>query len=134
MTDKNIKSRTKIDRKGKKMKGNDAEEMLLNNASLDDLIKMKIEREFMSDLKKSKEKPQKKIYTDIKDVPTNQIFSKNAVYRYFNRKSMNETFINGVQAEALIGIQNAVREKMQKGELSAFTTEDAYIKFEKVEC
>ena len=121
-------------RKGKKMKGNDAEEMLLNNASLDDLIKMKIEREFMSDLKKSKEKPQKRIYTDIKDVPTNQIFSKNAVYRYFNRKSMNETFINGVQAEALIGIQNAVREKMQKGELSAFTTEDAYIKFEKVEC
>ena len=116
------------------MKGNDAEEMLLNNASLDDLIKMKIEREFMSDLKKSKEKPQKKIYTDIKDVPTNQIFSKNAVYRYFNRKSMNETFINGVQAEALIGIQNAIREKMQKGELSAFTTDDAYIKFEKVEC
>ena len=134
MTNQSITNVTVTVRKGKKMKGNDAEEMLLNNASLDDLIKMKIEREFMSDLKKSKEKPQKRIYTDIKDVPTNQIFSKNAVYRYFNRKSMNETFINGVQAEALIGIQNAVREKMQKGELSAFTTEDAYIKFEKVEC
>ena len=36
------------------MKNNDAEERLLNNASLDDLIKMKIEKEFIEDLKKSK--------------------------------------------------------------------------------
>lgn len=38
------------------MKNKDnAEEMLLNNASLEELIKMKIEKEFMSELKKSKE-------------------------------------------------------------------------------
>ena len=41
------------------MKQNDAEQMLLNNASLDDLIKIKIEQEFMADLEKSKQKPQK---------------------------------------------------------------------------
>ena len=39
------------------MKNSDAEEMLLKNASLEDLIKMKIEKEFMEDLKKSKEVP-----------------------------------------------------------------------------
>ena len=33
------------------MKNSDAEEMLLKNASLEDLIKMKIEKEFMEDLK-----------------------------------------------------------------------------------
>lgn len=36
----------------KKMKNSDVEEMLLKNASLEDLIKMKIEKEFMEDLKK----------------------------------------------------------------------------------
>lgn len=113
------------------MKNSDDEERLLNNASLEELIKMKIEREFMSDLKKSKEKKVAKVYTDIKDLPKNKIFSKSSVFRYFNRKTMNETFVNGVQADALIGLQNNVREKMLNGELNAFTTDDAYIKFEK---
>ncbi len=113
------------------MKNNNAEERLLNNASLEDLIKMKIEREFMNDLKKSREKKALKTYTNIKDVPSEKIFSKMSVFRYFNRQTMCETFVNGIQADALIGLQNDVREKMLKGELSAFTTDDAYVKFEK---
>ena len=36
-------------------------------------------------------------------------------------------------AEGLIGIQNNVREKVLRGELSAFTTDDVYVKFEKAE-
>ena len=43
------------------MKNSDAEALLLSNASLEDLIKMKIEKEFMNDLKKSKEKPLPKL-------------------------------------------------------------------------
>jgi len=53
------------------------------------------------------------------------------VYKYFNRNTKCESFINGIQAEALIGLQNNIREKMLKGELNAFTTDDAYIKFDK---
>ena len=113
------------------MKNSDAEEMLLKNASLEDLIKMKIEKEFMEDLKKSKEVPKTKVYTDIKELPKEKIFSKFAVYKYFNRNTKCESFINGIQAEALIGVQNSVREKMLKGELNAFTTDEAYIKFDK---
>ena len=37
------------------------------------------------------------------------------------------------EAEALIGLQNNVREKMLKGELNAFTADNVYIKFEKAE-
>ncbi len=117
-----------------KMKNNDAEEMLLKNASLEDLIKMKIEKEFMEDLKKAKEQPKVTVYTDIKDVPREKIFSNASVFRFFNRVSKCETFINGIQAEALLGLQNSVREKILKGELGAFTTDDAYVKFEKAEC
>lgn len=113
------------------MKSNDAEEMLLKNASLEELIKMKIEKEFMDDLKNSKEVPKTKVYTDIKELPKEKIFSKESVFKYFNRNTKCESFINGIQAEALIGIQNNIREKMLKGELSAFTTDEAYIKFEK---
>lgn len=115
------------------MKNKDKEEMLLTGASLEELIKMKIEKEFMEDLKRSKQKPKKKVYTDIKKVPQNKIFSKEAVYKYFNRNTKCETNINGIQAEALIGVENQIREKMLKGELSAFTTDDAYIKFERIE-
>ena len=66
-------------------------------------------------------------------MPKDKIFSKYATFRYFNRNTGCETFINGIQAEALIGLQNNIREKMLKGELSAFTFDDAYIKFEKAE-
>lgn len=115
------------------MKNNDAEAMLLNNASLEDLIKMKIEKEFMADLKKAKVPSSKRVFENIQDVPKDKIFSKFAVYRCFNRNTGCETFINGVQAEGLIGIQNNVREKVLRGELSAFTTDDVYVKFEKAE-
>jgi len=114
------------------MKNKDVEEMLLSGASLDELIKMKIEQEFMQDMQKTKEKAIPKKYTDIKKVPKDKIFSKDAVYKFFNRNTKCETYINGVQAEALIGVQNSVREKMLKGELSAFTTDNAYIKFDSV--
>lgn len=113
------------------MKNNDAEKILLNNASLDELIKMRIEKEFMEDFKKAKEKPKKIEYTNIKDVPKDKIFSKNSVFRCFNRNTKCETYINGIQADAYIGIQDIIRKKMLQGELDVFTTDDCYIKFEK---
>lgn len=116
-----------------KNKEENIEQMLLEGASLDDLIKMKIEKEFKQEIDKSKQKPEKKVYTDISKTPRKLIFSKSALYKVFNRISKCETYIDGVQAEALIGIQNNVREKMLEGSLCAFTTEEAYVKFEKAE-
>ena len=109
------------------------DEELLLGKSLDELIKMKIEQEFLSDMKKSKEKPKKKIYTNIKDLPKNKIFSKESVFRYYNRDTKCESLINGMQAEAMLGTQNNIRQKILSGELSAFTTENAYVKFERAE-
>lgn len=111
------------------MKNKDLEEILMSGASLDDLIKMKIEQEFMNEMKKSEEKFEPKILTDLKKVPKDKIFSKNAVYKIFNRNTKCETFINGIQAEALIGVQNGLREKLLNAELSAFATDDLYVKF-----
>lgn len=116
-------------------KSQNIEEMLLTGASLDDLIRMKIESEFKNEIanaKKGKNYNNSKIYTEIKDVPKDLIFSKQAIYRLFNRNSKQETFINGVQAEAMIGLQDNIRTKFLNGELSAFSTDEAYVKFEKV--
>lgn len=118
-----------------KNKDENIEEMLLNSASLDDLIRMKIETEFQDEMKRAKElkaKREKKVYTKIAEVPQEYVFSKYAVYKYYNRHNKQETYINGIQADALLGLQNNIRAKILKGELSTFSTDDAYVKFEKV--
>ncbi|MFA7659397.1 MAG: hypothetical protein WCY19_08180 [Candidatus Gastranaerophilaceae bacterium] len=111
----------------------DAEERLLSHASLDELIKIKMEEELKAEFKKSKEKPEKSLITDIAKVPTDLIFSKHAVYRMFNRINKTETYLNGLQAEAMLGLQTAIREKIKIGQMDAFSTDDAYVKFEKIE-
>lgn len=116
-----------------KKETNEIEQRLLSQASLDELIKIKMEEELKVELEKAKEKPRKKIVTDISKVPSELIFSKEAVYRLFNRNNKTETYINGIQAEAMLGHQNNVREKVKSGQMDAFSTDNAYVKFEKVE-
>lgn len=115
-----------------KEKEEDIEQMLLNNASLDDLIKAKMEKEFKEAIEKSKQEVKSIIITDISKVPEHLIFSKQSVFKIFNKTTKTETVINGLQAEALLGLQNSAREQILKGKLSAFATDDAYVKFEKV--
>ena len=107
----------------------DVEQVLLSNASLDELIKMKIEQEFKKP--KAQKKEVKKIVTELKDVPKEKIFTKESVFRVYNRHNGSETFINGIQADAMIGAQDNVRENFLNKTLSAFSTDDAYVKFEK---
>lgn len=117
----------------KKEQNND-EERLLKSSSLDDLIKMKMEEELKAEIEKAKNKPQKQIITDISKVPEKLIFSKKAIYRIFNKINKTETFINGLQAEAMLGMQIAMRARIKKGETDTFSTDSAYVKFEKIEC
>lgn len=113
---------------------NDIEQRLLSHASLDELIKMKMEEELRAEFKKAKDTPEKKVITDISKVPTHLIFSKQAVYKIFNRINKTETYLNGLQAEAMLGLQNSIREKIKSGQMDAFSTDSAYVKFEKIEC
>jgi predicted house-cleaning noncanonical NTP pyrophosphatase (MazG superfamily) len=111
----------------------DAEDRLLSSASLDELIKIKMEQEIKQEFDKSKNQPKIKLVTDISKVPQALIFSKKSVFKMFNRTNKSETYLNGVQAEALIGLQSSVRDKINSGLMDAFSTEDAYVKFESVE-
>lgn len=113
---------------------NEDEQRLLKQTSLDDLIKLKMEEELKAEIEKSKETPKKQTQTDISKVPTNLIFSKKAVYKVFNRINKTQTYINGMQAEAMLGLQTSIRAKIEAGELDAFSTDSTYVKFEKIEC
>lgn len=110
-----------------------AEQRLLSSTSLDELIKQKMEEELKAEIEKAKIKPQKEIIMDISQVPAELIFSKLAVYRVFNRINKTETFINGLQAESIMGLQTTTREKFKAGKIDAFSTDDMYVKFEKIE-
>lgn len=112
---------------------NEQEQRLLSHASLDELIKMKMEEELKAEFEKSKEKPKKQVITDISKVPSELVFSKQAVYKIFNRINKTETYLNGLQAEAMLGVQTAIREKIKSGQMDAFSTDTAYVKFEKIE-
>jgi len=112
---------------------NDYEQRLLNHASLDELIKMKMEQELQAEIDKLNEVPQKQIVTEISKVPRELVFSKRAVYKIFNRINKTETYLNGLQAEAMLGVQNAVREKIRSGQLDVFSTDTAYVKFDRIE-
>ena len=107
------------------------EQRLLNDISLDEIIKSKIEEEFNSELKHEKKKAVRKAVTNLKELSKEQIFSKNSVFKLYNRINKSETLINGIQADALLGIQTGIREKFFDGSLTVFSTEDAYVKFEK---
>lgn len=109
------------------------EQRLLNHTSIDELIKIKMEEEIKAELEKSNKKIEKQVITDISKVPKELIFSKQAVYKIFNRINKTESFLNGIQAESMLGLQTSVREKVKSGIMDAFSTDSAYIKFEKIE-
>ena len=112
---------------------NNDEQRLLNHASLDELIKIKMEEELKAEMEKAKIQPEKKTVTNISEVPENLIFSKQSVFKVFNKVNKVETYINGMQAEAMLGLQTAIRAKIKTGEMDAFSTDNAYVKFEKIE-
>jgi len=105
---------------------------LLNHASLDELIRMKMEEEIQHEFENSQKISEEKIITNISEVPVDMIFSKHAVYKVFNRINKVQTYVNGLQAEAMLGLQTSARNKILAGSIDAFSTDTLYVKFEKV--
>lgn len=110
------------------------EDALLSGKSIDELIKIKMKEEIKTVFEKTAKKscPKQKIY-DIKKVPKNLLFSKYSVFKKYNKSNNTICFINGIQTEALLGLDDISREKLQKGEIEVFSTDNAFVKFEYVE-
>src|SRR5574344_1925691 len=109
----------------------DIDEILLTSTSIDEIIKSKMEEEIKNAQIEKNKKLSDKIITDIKLVPQNLIFAKCSIFKVFNRENRTISFVNGIQAEAMIGMQKSLYEKVKQGLIKTFTTEKEYIQFEK---
>ncbi|MGN0031354.1 MAG: hypothetical protein ACI37Q_05300 [Candidatus Gastranaerophilaceae bacterium] len=105
------------------------EKLLLNDAKYDNLVRSKIEKEFEKETGNKKIKS--KIITDIKKVPKDMIFTKNAIFLIMNKMSKTKSYINGVQAEGFLGVQNTVRENLLNGNTDSFVAGNNFVKFVK---
>lgn len=109
------------------------EDALLSGKSIDELIKLKMKEEIRTVFKKVSTKFKKEKIYDIKVVPKADIFSKKAVFKKFNKKNKTISYINGIQAESMLGLDNTAREKLLNGEIEVFSTDNAFVKFEYAE-
>ena len=109
------------------------EDALISGKSIDELITIKMQEEIKNMFEKSMQKEELKRVRNIKSIPSDKIFSKNAIYKKFNKNNNTISYINGIQAEAMLGLDEISREKLIKGEIDTFSTENAYIKFEYLE-
>ena len=110
-------------------KNNNIEEILLSNASIDELIRQKIDSEITLEIQESKKSKTIGLTSDFKQLNPSLIFDKSTTYLVFNRNTKQESFISGVQAESLIGIQVQIREKLIKKLTDCFLTDNYYVKF-----
>lgn len=108
----------------------DIDEILLTSNSIDDIINSKMEEE-IKNAAINKKKTSEKIVTDFKLVPKNLIFDKCTIFKVFNRTNKTISYINGLQAEAMLGMQKGLYEKIKQGIIKTFSTENEYVQFEK---
>jgi len=106
----------------------------LKNADIEHLIEQKIESEIQSEIDEAKKDKEKVIFKDFDKVPKDKLFTRNSTYKVFNRKTKKETFINGVQAESLLGMNQSVRDDLENGYVDNFTVNEYYVRFHIYRC
>lgn len=107
----------------------DKEEMLLTGKSLDELIAMKIQEDYKNLLKEVKKPVKVSKITDKTKLTPEIIFSKKAVFKTFNKTTRTESYITGLQAEGMLGLQNDVRQALCSGKTNSFIAGDTYVEF-----
>ncbi len=103
------------------------EQILLNDEKYEKFIKTKTEQEFNQVLENAAKKHDE-IITDIKNVPSGKLFSKNATYLVINKDSKTKSFINGLQAESYL-VSSTDRQKFLDLKTDSFVYQECYIKF-----
>lgn len=106
------------------------EKILLNDQAYEKMLKTRIEKEFKRELMSASAAG--KIITDIKKAPKDKLFTKSATYEVINKASKTKSYINGVQAEGYLGVQNTDRIKLLKGETDSFVCGNNFVKFIKI--
>lgn len=105
------------------------EEKLLSDNSLNDLINKKLEEEVLKEMEESKQPKELIVIEDFSQVPEKKVFSKQTIYKVFNRKHKTENYLNGIQTDGLIGIRKDIRNNLLAKNTDNFSVNDYYVKF-----
>ena len=106
------------------------ESALLSGKSIDELIKIKMKEEIKNTFEKVNKTPKKVKIFDIKEIPSKVLFSRNSVFKKYNKQNDTISYINEIQAEGLLGLDETSREKLLSGEIEVFSTDNSFVKFE----
>ena len=106
------------------------ESALLSGKSIDELIKIKMKEEIKNTFEKVNKTPKKVKIFDIKEIPSKVLFSRNSVFKKYNKQNDTISYINGIQAEGLLGLDETSREKLLSGKIEVFSTYNSFVKFE----
>lgn len=107
----------------------DKEEMLMTGKSLDELIAIKIEEDYKNMLKEAKKSVKVTKVTQAEKLKPEIIFSKKSVFKTFNKKTRTESYVTGLQAEGMLGLQNDARQALCSGKVKSFISGDTYVEF-----
>lgn len=101
----------------------------LKDADIEKLIERKIENEIKSEIDEANKNREVILVKELNQVPKGKTFSLNSTYKVFNRKTKKESFINGAQADSLLGLNQSVRDDIESGYVDNFTVNEYYIRF-----
>jgi len=98
-----------------------------------------LEEKLINELKQEKDKieaqkhKRKTVITDFSALPENCVFSEKAFYRLFNRETEREFFINGIDLECRIGLNQAIFDKLKSRKMKAICIDNNIITFDRAE-
>lgn len=106
----------------------------LKNSDIDKLLEQKIENEIKQEIEEAAKVKEIKYIKEFSGIPREKIFSNAATYKIFNRKTKKESFINGSQAESLVGLNPVLRNDLESASVDNFTVNEYYVRFHIYRC
>lgn len=111
----------------------ETESLLIGANSLNKAIKADIEAQIALEKGDSTAPRKTSTVKKLSKLDKTDIFSSRSVWKVFNRKTKQESDINGLQAESYVGMNVSLRERILSGELDSFLTGEYFVKFDHAE-
>lgn len=107
------------------------DEMIMVNPKAQKALAQKIKAEIDSKKTDAKNRETRTI-TSIKDVPQNELYTKNSIWRATNLNTMIEFELSGVNVDIYLGDNLALRSLLEKGAIDSFIKNGLFIQFDHV--
>lgn len=107
------------------------DELIMVNPKAQKALGQKIKAEI--DTKKNEMKNREfRTVTSIKDVPPNELYTKNSIWKATNLNTLIEFELSGINVDIYLGDNVALRSLLEKGAIDSFIKNGLFIQFDHV--